>query len=78
MSAASPALSPRIGEPVHDRSASGGSVKVWFHSLNRSVAGAGDRGAFLALGDDLEQKLSSARVQMDVSQLVKQEQVEPG
>ncbi|MBM7790273.1 hypothetical protein JOD67_006953 [Tenggerimyces flavus] len=35
-----------------------------------------DRGAFLAFGDDLEQQLGPARIDLDVAEFIEQQEVE--
>src|SRR5680860_69239 len=47
-----------------------GSVNVDPHSTERCVGGDGDAGAFVAFGEDLEQQLGAARVQVQVAELV--------
>ena len=42
----------------------------------RQVGGDGDRGAFFACGDDLEEQLGSAGVDLDVAKFVEAEQGE--
>ena len=47
------------------------------HSLNGRFVAIAMRGAFLAFGDDLEQQLGAAGVELDVAEFVEAEQVEP-
>ena len=54
-----------------------GSGKTEPHSLKGRLVPIADGGAFLAFGDDLEQQLGAAGVDLDVAQLVEQQQVEP-
>jgi aminopeptidase-like protein len=48
-----------------------GSVKVFVQE--RQIAGQRDTGAFLAFGHDLEEQFGSARVNLDVAQLLSQQ-----
>src|SRR5680860_793648 len=53
-----------------------GSVNVDPHSTERCVGGDGDAGAFVAFGEDLEQQLGAARVQVQIAELVEADQFE--
>ena len=58
------------GEPVDDR---GGEAGVGEHGspfAERQVGRDRDRGSFLPLGDDLEQQLGAAGIELDVAELV--------
>jgi hypothetical protein len=50
-------------------------VNLWPHSPGRRVGGNRDRGAFFAFGQDLEQQLSAAAVEVQVAELVQTQQV---
>ena len=54
-----------------------GSAKVLAPLRERRVGGDCHRGPLLALGEDLEEQFGSARVEVDVAELVEAEQVEP-
>ena len=67
-----------VGQAVDDRR---GEPSVWEDRApfaEGQVGGHGDRGPLIARGDDLEQQLSTPRVEMDIAELVQAEQVEPG
>ena len=51
-------------------------MKVWPHSLKGWFDGRGDRGAFFAFGENLEEQLGAAGVDADIAELVDQQQVE--
>jgi hypothetical protein len=53
-----------------------GSGKTVPHSLKGRFGGDRDRGPFFAFGDDLEQQFGSARVDLDVSELIETEQIQ--
>ena len=53
-----------------------GSGKSGSPLAERQVGGDRDGGSFLPLGDDLEQQLGAAPVQLDVAEFVEQQQVE--
>ena len=46
------------------------------HSLNGQVGGDGDGGLLFAFGEDLEEQLGAAGVELDVAEFVEAEQVE--
>ena len=66
------------GEPVDDGGGEAGVGEGAAPFGERGVAGAGDGGFLLAGGDDLEQQLGAARVEVDVADLVEAEQVQAG
>ena len=53
-----------------------GSGNTVPHSLNGRLVAIAIGGAFLAFGDDLEQQLGAAWVDLDVAEFVEAEQVE--
>src|SRR5680860_1084689 len=64
------------GEPVRD---GGGQARVGERRsplAERRVGGDRDAGAFVAFGEDLEQQLGAARVQVQIAELVEADQVE--
>ena len=54
-----------------------GSGNTAPHSLKGRLGRDRDAGAFLAFGDDLEEQLGAAGVDLDVAEFVQAEQVEP-
>src|SRR6516225_2394928 len=64
------------GEPVDDGGAEPGVGEGGGPFAEGGVGGDGDGGAFLALGEDLEQQLGAAPVELEVAQLVQAEQVD--
>src|SRR6201987_807448 len=65
------------GEPVDDGGAQPRVGEGRCPLGEGGVGRDGDGGAFLALGEDLEQQLGAAPVQLEVAQLVQAEQVDP-
>ena len=64
------------GDAVDDRGDQAGVGEDGAPFAEGQVGGDSDRGAFFAFGDDLEQQFGSARVDVDVAELVEAEQVE--
>src|SRR5437588_8772744 len=64
------------GEPVDDGGAEPGVGEGAGPFAEGGVGGDGDGGAFLAFGEDLEQQLGAAAVELEVAQLVQAEQVD--
>src|ERR1700738_5449822 len=64
------------GEPVDDRRGEARVGEGLAPLTEGVVAGHRDRGAFLALGEYLEQQLGAAGIDADISELVDAEQVE--
>jgi hypothetical protein len=58
------------GEPVDDGGGEAGVGEGVAPFGEGGVGGAGDGGAFLSGGDDLEQQFGAARIQADVADLV--------
>src|SRR5258707_6465118 len=65
------------GEPVDDRGAQPGSGEGGGPFAEGGVGGDRDGGAFLPLGEYLEQQLGAAPVELEVAQLVQAQQVDP-
>src|SRR5260221_11032501 len=65
-----------VGEPVHGGRAQPGGGEGGAPFGEGGVGGDRDRGAFLALGEHLEQQLGAAPVQLEVAELVEAEQVD--
>ena len=65
-----------VGEPVDDRGREPAVGNTEPHSENGRLLGDRDRGPFVALGDDLEEEFRTARVEVDVAELVEAEQVQ--
>src|SRR5216683_7782816 len=65
------------GEPVDDRGAQPGIGEGGGPFAEGGVGGDRDGGAFLPLGEDLEQQLGAAAVELEVAQLVQAQQVDP-
>ena len=59
------------GQPVHDRGCEAGIGERLAPLAEWRVGGNRDRGALFAFGQDLEQQLSAAAVEMQVAQLVR-------
>src|SRR5216683_8449683 len=66
-----------VGEPVHDRGAEPGVGEGGGPLGEGGVGGDGDGGAFLPFGEDLEQQLGAAAVELEVAQLVQAQKVDP-
>ena len=64
------------GEPVDDGGGEPGVCKRLAPFREGGVGGDGHRGPLLALGEDLEEQLGSAAVEVQVAKLVEAEQVE--
>src|SRR5712691_5429035 len=62
------------GEPVHDGGAEPRVGEGGGPFAEGGVGGDRDGGAFLALGEDLEEQLGAAAVELEVAQLVQAEQ----
>ena len=65
------------GDPVDDRGAEPRVGEGAGPFGERGVRRDRDRGAFLAFGEDLEQQLGAAAVELQVAQFVEAEQVDP-
>src|ERR1022692_5045666 len=65
-----------VGEPVDDGGAEPGVGEGGRPFAEGGVGGDRDRGAFLAFGEDLEQQLGAAAVELEVAELVQAEQVD--
>src|SRR5919108_3260158 len=65
------------GEPVDDGGAEPGVGEGGGPFAEGGVGGDGDGGAFFSFGEDLEQQLGAAAVELEVAQLVQAEQVDP-
>src|SRR5512142_945460 len=65
------------GEPVHDGSAQPRVGEGGCPLAEGGVGGDRDGGAFLAFGEDLEQQLGAAPVQLEVAELIQAQQVDP-
>ena len=63
------------GEPVDDGGGQSGVGEGVAPLAERGVRSAGDGGSFLAGGDDLEEQLGPAGVEVDVADLVQAQQV---
>lgn len=64
------------GDPVDDGSNQSGVGEHGAPFTERQVGGDRDRGPFLSFGDDLEQQFGSARVDLDIAELVEAEWVQ--
>jgi hypothetical protein len=65
------------GEPVDDRAGQARVGERLAPFAERGVAGDRDRGPLVALGQDLEEQLGTPPVEVQVSELVETQQVEP-
>ena len=65
-----------LGEPVDDGGAESGVGEGLRPGGERLIGGDGDRGAFFSFGEDLEEELGAAAVQLQVSQFIDQEQID--
>ena len=66
-----------VGEPVDDRGAEPRVGEGLGPLAERGVGRDRDGGLLLSLGEDLEQQLGAAPVQLDVAELIEAEQVDP-
>lgn len=64
------------GEAVDDRGAESGVGEGFCPGRERFVGGDRDRRAFLSLGQDLEEQLGAAAVELQVAQFVDEQQVD--
>ena len=64
------------GDPVDDGGDEAGVGEDGAPFAEGQVGGDGDGGSFLALGDDLEEQLAAAAVDLDVAEFVEQQQVQ--
>ena len=63
------------GQPVHDGRAQSWVGEGLCPGGEGFVGGDGDRGAFFSLGENLEQQLRAAPVQLQIAQLVNENQI---
>jgi hypothetical protein len=65
-----------VGDAVDDGGDEAGVGEHGSPFAERQVGGDGDGGSFFSFGDDLEEELGAAGVELDVAEFVEQEQVE--